>query len=144
MLKSRHPTAVSNAQVQRSEARMPGIAEGDSDARATVPGALHAGAADPMLALATETTPSSILITAQNVLAKTCRCRADQAADALLDAAQHHHISAQQLARGLLELIGALPAGEFHGSAAAAFEHWGPRLKRVYQLHYGAIETRRA
>ena len=74
---------------------------------------------------------------AQNVIAQACRCRVDQAFEALIDAAQHYHLSALQLARGLLQLVGDLSRRpeEFHGPAAVAFQQWGQRLVHTNQLH---------
>ena len=80
---------------------------------------------------------AAILAAAQNVIAQACRCRVDQAFEALIDAAQHYHLSALQLARGLLQLVGDLSRRpeEFHGPAAVAFQHWGQRLVHTNQLH---------
>jgi hypothetical protein len=79
---------------------------------------------------------ATLLITAHHVLARACRWRTDQAADALLDAAMHHHIDVLTLARGLLELIGDIPrhTRDLHGPAAIAFERWGAHLVRSQQL----------
>jgi hypothetical protein len=84
---------------------------------------------------------ATILSAAQNVLAHACRWDADQASDALLDAALHHHLSTLQLARGLIELVSDLhEPSTLHGPAAAAFKQWGPKLLRSHQLLGGTVE----
>lgn len=79
---------------------------------------------------------AALLISAHHVLARACGLRTDQAADALLDAALHHHVDILTLARGLLELVGDIPphTRDLHGPAAIAFERWGTHLARSQQL----------
>lgn len=73
---------------------------------------------------------AAVLAAAQDIIADVCRYRPEQAFDALLDAAQHYHLSAVQLARGLLELIGDVPriSDELRGPPKAAFQQWGRLL----------------
>ena len=85
---------------------------------------------------ASGTHQATLLISAHHVLARACGLRTDQAADALLDAALHHHLDILTLARGLLELVGDIPphTRDLHGPAAIAFERWGAPLARSQQL----------
>jgi hypothetical protein len=79
---------------------------------------------------------AAILAAAQSAIARACRCRQDQAFDALLDAARHHHLSVLQLARGLVELLNDPPRRQtpLRGAAAIAFEQWGHRLVLTNQI----------
>jgi hypothetical protein len=73
---------------------------------------------------------AELLEAAQKVIADACRFRPDQAFDALVDAAQHYHLSTVQLARGLLDLVADLPRidHDLRGASAAAFAQWGRLL----------------
>lgn len=84
-----------------------------------------------------------MLISAHHVLARACGLRTDQAADALLDAAMHHHLDILTLARGLLALTGDIRphTRDLHGPAAIAFERWGVALARSQQLSGNRTHT---
>jgi hypothetical protein len=85
---------------------------------------------------------AAILSAALTALSTACRCRPDQAFDALLDAARRHHVGVPQLARGLVEILGDLPRRQapLRGAAAIAFQLWGRRLILTKQLEPGVDE----